>query len=844
MTFAKRVVLSSRWIALGSITTFLAILFYSTINRLRHEITFAALRDAVRMQTFSQVAAAFVLTVTSYLLLTLYDFLALRMIGKPLPWRTAALASFTSYAVSHNLGFSVLSGGSVRYRAYKREGLSWRETAIIMGASGTALTAGLGLVAAASLILMRRLPAGYSWPMPIATLRYAAMAIVAAIFVAILVWPKFAARLPSANFFAKQPRQLIGAFITLAVMDILASSGALFVLIPQLGIQDFAGFFAIYALSIALSTISHVPGGLGVFEGTMLLSFPLGSSGMLGALIVYRLIYYVLPLCAAMALLGAQSQIISRRKLGRVLGLSAKWAGDTIPLLAAAAAFLAGTVLLISGATPSLFERLFVLHRWLPTSLIAASHLGASVVGLVLLVCAPALARRLNGAAWLARVLCLLGAALSLGKGIDWEEAAVLIAVAGLIQVNRASFFRPSRLTADALTRSWLIGIGGIVVLSTSIALYAVRDHSVLASVTESATHREMARILRSGISVVVLFLGLVLWRMLAPSARTAPPLAIDPNLVEHAMQNCPRSDANLVWLGDKHVLANPEGTAFIQYAVRGHTWIVMGDPVGPESCWQALFWTLRESADHLGHRLVCYQLSKRALPYVIALGLTLVKYGEEAIIDIGNFNLIGRTRKNLRNAVNHALRAGATFGVIPAADVESVYQQLEAVSRDWLAHLNAEEKGFSIGRFERAYIKRFDCAVVQQGNRVIAFANIWQSGDHDELSVDMMRQVTDAPNGTMELLFASLMQWGRDRGFKHFSLGLAPLAGLESKRLAPRWAKLAVLFYNHGERLYGFRGLHAFKDKFKPRWEPVFIAGLPGFALWRSIADIRAMIG
>lgn len=105
------------------------------------------------------------------------------------------------------------------------------------------------------------------------------------------------------------------------------------------------------------------------------------------------------------------------------------------------------------------------------------------------------------------------------------------------------------------------------------------------------------------------------------------------------------------------------------------------------------------------------------------------------------------------------------------------------------------------------------------------------------------MRHDEDMPYGTMDFLFVRLMLWGRDQGYGRFSLGLAPLSGLEARRLAPLWSKLGSLLYRHGEALYGFEGLRAYKDKYAPDWAPRYIAGPQGLSLGRALIDLQALI-
>ena len=168
---------------------------------------------------------------------------------------------------------------------------------------------------------------------------------------------------------------------------------------------------------------------------------------------------------------------------------------------------------------------------------------------------------------------------------------------------------------------------------------------------------------------------------------------------------------------------------------------------------------------------------------------------------------------------------------------------RLAEISAHWLQAKGHKEKCFSVGRFDRAYMARFDCAVVRQEGKIVAFANIWAAADRSELSVDLMRHDEDAPYGTMDFLFIHLMLWGKEQGYRWFNLGLAPLSGLEARRLAPLWSKLGALLYQHGNALYGFEGLRAYKDKFGPEWEPRFVAGPQGLSFGRALLDLQALI-
>jgi phosphatidylglycerol lysyltransferase len=168
---------------------------------------------------------------------------------------------------------------------------------------------------------------------------------------------------------------------------------------------------------------------------------------------------------------------------------------------------------------------------------------------------------------------------------------------------------------------------------------------------------------------------------------------------------------------------------------------------------------------------------------------------------------------------------------------------ELRAVSDDWLAEKAGGEKGFSLGFFDESYLRRFPVAVVERDGRVLAFANVWRGARGEELSVDLMRYRRDAPKDIMESLLIYLIAAGKEQGYKRFVLGMAPLSGFESSPIAPFWHRMAALLYKHGEAVYNFQGLRAYKDKFKPAWEPRYLAYPGGLSLPRILADAAALV-
>jgi phosphatidylglycerol lysyltransferase len=265
---------------------------------------------------------------------------------------------------------------------------------------------------------------------------------------------------------------------------------------------------------------------------------------------------------------------------------------------------------------------------------------------------------------------------------------------------------------------------------------------------------------------------------------------------------------------------------------------VALGEPVGPVAERREMIWAFREECDRHGAIPVFYAIRRDSLADFIDCGLVAAKIGENAVIDLDSFTLVGRSRQDLRTARSRAAREGLSFAVISAQEVRACMDELQAISDSWLERHQGEEKGFSLGRFDPAYVGRFDAAVLRRGDEIVAFTNLWRTADGRRLAVDLMRYAPDAPPGAMEALLVDLLLWAQESGFQSCDLGRTPLAGLEASRLASFMTLVGSLIYTHAGKLYGFDGLRRFKAKFFPRWESTYIAAPTGWRLPAALGD------
>ncbi|MCA0210658.1 MAG: bifunctional lysylphosphatidylglycerol flippase/synthetase MprF [Proteobacteria bacterium] len=835
---------NKRFVSIGA-ALIIAALGLTALFRLLHTVRPHEIRHAFDALSAGQIGAALLLTASSYLMLTLYDRFALQVIGRTLPWRTYALASFTSYTLSHNLGLALLTGGSARYRIYRAAGLSGGEVGSVIALASLSFWNGVILLAGLAAVASTHILPFFAWGLSLHWLHLAGLVVLTLCLIPLLLRHFGLEVVDIGGWRTPLPNVKRSAAMTMvAAFDLAAASAALYVLLPAPDPAAYPAFFLGYALAIIAALISHVPGGLGVFEAVVIATVPGDKAQLLAALLAYRAIYYLLPLLLAALLLAWHESKAWRRPAQQVAQAGQSLLRELAPPLLAALVFAGGLILLLSGATPAELSRMHELKHVLPLPFVEASHLAASLSGTLLLFLAPGLLRRLDGAFVATRALLLAAILFSLAKGFDYEEALILSAICAALQWSRPAFYRSTSMLDAPLSSGWIVAAITAVMAAAFAGFFAYKHVAYTDSLWwQFSLNDDAPRFLRALFGTAILVAGLALWRLFSPSKRAVDDTDVSLDQLGSALAVADHSDAFLAFIGDKHFLLADEGDAFLMYRVQDANWIVMGDPVGREERWADLLWRLRERADAAQGRVLLYQISAACLPQAIDLGLSIVKYGEEARVDLAAFSLAGAQARSLRHSERRAIHEGATFDIIPAVEVAQYLTELKIVSDDWLDAKKQREKAFSLGSFDPLYLTHFPCAVVRVDGRIVAFANILATPNHEEMSVDLMRHARSVPYGIMDFLFLRLIQHAQAKEYRWFTLGIAPLSGIDGRKLAPAWARGAAFLFRHGEALYGFEGLRAYKAKFATHWEPRYIAGPRGMAFARGMTAVHHIV-
>lgn len=806
------------------VTAILFVLGLYLLTRLLHETHLSEIIAQIRNTPPLTLGLALAATFASYLCLAGYDWCALRHIGKPLPGSVVLGGGLVAYAFGNTIGLTAISGGAVRWRLYSGLGLDGYDIAAISAYAAAAFGIAGIVVGLLSIALFPGV-AGPIIPWSADTVRLLALA-----SCMVLALPLLYASLSGRSLALGRRFKLRAPRPLLLVRQMLISAGdisfAALTLYLLIGPADlpFFGFLAIFAAAVLAGMISQVPGGIGIFETVIIaaLSGTTPPGQIAGALLLYRLIYYLIPF--ALSLLFMTLHILwqkGRRPQARVFQVMAPALRALAPQVLAVTTLGMGLLLTTSVMLPVDWSDTLA-----PLVLLEGSTLLSSLLGSALIILSLGIARRSFAAYWL--VLAAMAAAVMMSllqqKG---AQATILALCAGLLLPLRQLFTRRALLTHSVLTPEWAI-LTVTVLAGLGFTLFFAHKSTPYAHELwwQFATEAQAPRALRAGLltALAVGLSGLFLL-LRAPAIRSSLPDAATLATVADIVAAGDDPDAGFALTGDKSIILADPPRAFVMYGTSGRFWMAFGGPVGKPDAAQDAAFDFVDAARRAGADPAFYEVCPADLPIMLDLGMTLYRMGEEALVDLRSFSLEGSGRKRLRALHGRAQRKGLTLEITAPPHSVELIGELQIISDQWLAAGKAREKGFSVGRFSAAWLQRWPLALVRDQGRIVAFANIMTTNTRQRATIDMMRYSADAPPGSMDFLFISLMLKLKEQDFASFSLGMAPLSGLAPEHSRRLWERFGALIYRHGGPLYNFSGLRAFKEKFDPVWQPRYLA-------------------
>jgi uncharacterized membrane protein YbhN (UPF0104 family) len=300
-----------KWsVALGGLAL-AGFLLFRTLAR----YSFADLRDAVAAVPANRIFLAIGFAAASYLCLTLFDVLGLRYARKPLPYWKAALTSFTALSLGHNIGLAALSSGAVRYRFYARWGLTAQEVAKVILFCAT--TVGFGLMILGGIALIARPESAQAItgvPRAAAIALGTVCLVLPLIYLALTAYARNAPALHIFSWsFALPTPSLALAQLVVGPLNFAFVAACLYQALTAVSDVSYPDVAIVYAIANATTLISHAPGGVGVVEWVVTSLVP--GAHVVGAALVFRSVYYFLPLCLGAVALSASEIIFKKPRL-------------------------------------------------------------------------------------------------------------------------------------------------------------------------------------------------------------------------------------------------------------------------------------------------------------------------------------------------------------------------------------------------------------------------------------------------------------------------------------------------------------------------------------------------
>lgn len=467
------------------------------------------------------------------------------------------------------------------------------------------------------------------------------------------------------------------------------------------------------------------------------------------------------------------------------------------------------------------------------------------LTGLALVIVALNIYKRKYRAFQFAMVLSVFSVGSHLMRGRDYEEALFSLLLAIALWWMRDNFtVRSSRPDWQAIA------------LRVSVAVFAAFGYGVagfwllderefgvnfnwLASIHQTLLHlmwfgdagltphshyAEWFLDSLSALSVtVIIYAGFALFRPIIYRYRTLPTERGIAGAILKLHGRC-SLDYFKLW-PDKSYFFSSSGQSFIAYSVGANIAVALADPVGPPEEMAETIRQFKQFCEDNGWGVAFHQTLPDFLPVYLQLGFKKLKLGEDAVVDLTEFKLEGKTYRKLRSRNNQLEKSGLCLRYYEAPISDELLAQLREVSDGWLELPGRRERAFTVGTFDPAYLRSTPIVTVEdKDGEILAFVNLIPSYYQGETTIDLMRHSAKAPNGTMDFLFSKLMEYQKAAGYKRFNLGMAPMCGFQESEEATAAEKAVNLFVQRLTFLFSFSGLKAWKAKFATHWEPRYI--------------------
>lgn len=488
-----------------------ALAVYLLYNKLK-SYSIAQIRASIDQISYGRIGLSLILMVINYIILIGYDWLALKAIHKTLPLTRVSLVSFVGQAVSYNFG-ALLGGTSVRYRFYSAWGFSITDIVrLVLMLAVTFWVGALGLCGIIFIAWPPQIPEAIAQNMPFTDVRILGyiLTALASVYLILCFVVRRTLHIFGKEFEFPAPKIAIAQCIV-AGIDLIAAAACMYVLLPgDIGIS-FIQFLPSYLMAQVAVVLTHIPGGVGIFELIILeLTHTPKEQAVFAAVLLFRIIYYIIPLLAAAVLLA----LYEARQRSYMLREAGRWLSVLSHTISSYLAFIGGIILLVSATLPTSWTNMPHLLQSMPRAALAAGHFICAVSGAALLFTSYGLERRQTRAFWLTVGLFIAGICGALLKGFSWEAAGMATVILLAICLARRRFYRTSFFFEEKIPLYWLVGAFSGLTVVFILGWFLYHPAWDRAATWGFDRHLNASRTLLAFGGIIVLLMAAWIWRM------------------------------------------------------------------------------------------------------------------------------------------------------------------------------------------------------------------------------------------------------------------------------------------------------------------------------------------
>ncbi|WP_414049556.1 bifunctional lysylphosphatidylglycerol flippase/synthetase MprF [Macrococcus animalis] len=825
--------------------SFILLLFSFICFKLFNELSsidFKATFKAFKAMNTVELGGLIISGLCAVMLLSLYDFVLAKNLKLNIPRKRLFNTSFIANALNSVIGFGGIIGAGLRlliYRNYTEDEKSLIKVISLMLISMISGMSVLSLGIVFNLFKNTHAFDHFAW-------YHIALYITALFLPAFLIYT-----------FIKPIHQdkLLGLKFTLvsALEWIAASSVMYYIFIVIDTPVNYSVVIGIFIVAALAGLLSLVPGGFGAFDLMILVGFKavgIADEKVLLALLIYRVVYYFVPFLVALVLSTFEFRGVARKQfedkfedhkyVGPAIETSNLLLSILRDLIIKLPAIALGLITLITGLVFLISNGLVIIDAIYDVKHKTYLFLAAlySVSSLILIINSKGImhdTRRAHLMSIFAVCMLIIVIFLTFGNFLLYLWLVIVLLLLFIGNRNVACIKRPITMKRVGLT----VLFGSIILLFNGWFLKLQLEDLII---TESIDFD--GNLLKYYFFLLVILFTIITW-ILSYLFNKRFKTKIDIQMSSEEIDAIIKMHggnyvSHLAHTGDKLFFTNEIRDAFLMFQFKNDSIIVLGDPIGNSENFQNLLTQFYDKTEFYGYDVAFYQVQTKLLPMYHDFGNIFFKLGEEAVIPLEDFSISGKKKRAFRATFNKFETEGYRYEVLEPPFSDNLITQLRAVSDEWLN--GRKEMNFSVGQFNAHYINKAPIGVLRNDEEIIGYVSFMPTHTNNSISVDMIRWKENNLQ-MMDGLYINTMLLMKEKGYQSFNMGMAPLSNVGSHKHAFYRERIAGKIFNSISRLYSFKGLRRYKEKYNPEWQSRYLVYRKDSSLITQMVRINSII-